>query len=984
MGNAGALNGPDYKITEDLGSRAGSNLFHSFGQFNLNNTESATFSGSTGINNVIGRVTGGQASNIDGTLRVSIPEANLYLLNPAGIIFGPNAKLNVPGSFHASTADILKFQDGTQLNSGETSVNPILTTAAPEAFGFLVDHAASISLTGGNNTVLEVDNGKTLSLIAGDISIKDASLYAPGGQVNLVSVASTGEVGISETGLDTASFEKMGNIDLSQDPLMPRVTIENNITLANIDVSADAAGRVFIRGGQMVMENAKIESQTINHDGGRIDIGLTDALSITGVFEMLESGIKTVTNGEGNTDGININTGTIDIYNNAIIANITNDKGNSGNAYISTDTLKIHNVAGIISTATKTAEGQSGNLTIAAKNTINMYDTAFISNNTSGKGNAGYLHIKTDSLTISESFINTTIDGSGTGGDLLIKTNNLEAFNRALISSSVFKNASNKGGNIDIEATGTISLTGPLGGILSQSHGRGNSGALTITSDKLHVRNGAEISSSISSSGNSGDLLIKANEIVLTNDIEVYSENILTGIKAKIFDLNENGTATGNSGNLIVKADNLIISNGAKISTSNLGQGNSGDLLVDSNTILLTNEEQFLAANPLSGAGIEAERSFGFTGNSGDLIVNADDLLVENGTEISTSNFGEDNANSGNLLVNSDNITLSGNGSSLRTGIYNTNFKAGNLGILAVNSKNLHINSGAGIGARTQAAGNGGNLAITTDLLEMYDGAKVDVSTAGTGQAGNLIIEADNILLDNATLQSASFLENNNISDDSKTAMSGNIKITIHDKLHLENKAAISVRTETANAGNVSIEGEGILKLSNGSEITTSAANGQGRGGDISLATPIVVLDGSFIKARAFKGIAGNITISGFLFKSPLSDVDASSELSMDGEVTLKPDSNISGSITKLPDTLMDKSNQLSERCAARSQTNSSSFVIKGNDKRSYKPGDLDPSNFNDYSGVKSISFQNPDKRDISFSSLENNYQLPMVGGCGE
>jgi filamentous hemagglutinin family protein len=117
VGPAGALTGPDYQITENLGKRPGSNLFHSFGRFNLNASESATFSGSTGIKNVISRVTGGQTSNIDGTLRVSIPNANLYLLNPAGVIFGQNAKLDVPGSFHVSTADYLKFQDGVRFDS---------------------------------------------------------------------------------------------------------------------------------------------------------------------------------------------------------------------------------------------------------------------------------------------------------------------------------------------------------------------------------------------------------------------------------------------------------------------------------------------------------------------------------------------------------------------------------------------------------------------------------------------------------------------------------------------------------------------------------------------------------------------------------------------------------------------------------------------------------------------------------------------------
>jgi filamentous hemagglutinin family protein len=144
LGVTSALRGPDFQITEDLGTRAGSNLFHSFGRFNLNSSQSATFSGSPGINNVIGRVTGGQTSTIDGTLRVSIPNANLYLLNPAGVIFGENATLDVPGSFHASTANYLKLQDGVRFNSGAATTPQVLTTAAPEAFGFLGENPAGI------------------------------------------------------------------------------------------------------------------------------------------------------------------------------------------------------------------------------------------------------------------------------------------------------------------------------------------------------------------------------------------------------------------------------------------------------------------------------------------------------------------------------------------------------------------------------------------------------------------------------------------------------------------------------------------------------------------------------------------------------------------------------------------------------------------------------------------------------------------------
>jgi filamentous hemagglutinin family protein len=99
--------GGNYIISD--GTIKGSNQFHSFGRFNVPTGESATFTGPNAIENIIGRVTGGELSDIDGTIASTIDGSNLYLLNPSGIMFGPNARLEVKGSFHASTADFIRL-----------------------------------------------------------------------------------------------------------------------------------------------------------------------------------------------------------------------------------------------------------------------------------------------------------------------------------------------------------------------------------------------------------------------------------------------------------------------------------------------------------------------------------------------------------------------------------------------------------------------------------------------------------------------------------------------------------------------------------------------------------------------------------------------------------------------------------------------------------------------------------------------------------
>jgi filamentous hemagglutinin family protein len=167
LGSQGPLTGPNYRIGAELGQRRGGNLFHSFEQFNVPAGGSATFTGPATIANILSRVTGGQPSAIDGVLRSEIAGAHLYLLNPSGVMFGPHARLEVQGSFHVSTADVLRFADETTFfaNLAQESV---LTVAPPAAFGFLGNTPAPIGIQG---STLQVPAGRALSVVGGDITL---------------------------------------------------------------------------------------------------------------------------------------------------------------------------------------------------------------------------------------------------------------------------------------------------------------------------------------------------------------------------------------------------------------------------------------------------------------------------------------------------------------------------------------------------------------------------------------------------------------------------------------------------------------------------------------------------------------------------------------------------------------------------------------------------------------------------------------------
>src|SRR4051794_39359398 len=197
------LHGGEIEIGAKLGTRRGDNLFHSFEKFGIATGQTATFTGPGDIKNVISRVTGGEVSNIDGTLASRVGQADLYFLNPAGVMFGPNARLDVPGSFHVSTAHELRFDDGVSFSALDKTGSG-LTVAAPEAFGFLGQLPGRIRV---DQSELRLNAGKALSLVGGDLDFAggaSGTLSASGGTVTLASLTGAGQSRVSDGAVDAA------------------------------------------------------------------------------------------------------------------------------------------------------------------------------------------------------------------------------------------------------------------------------------------------------------------------------------------------------------------------------------------------------------------------------------------------------------------------------------------------------------------------------------------------------------------------------------------------------------------------------------------------------------------------------------------------------------------------------------------------------------------------------------------------------------
>ena len=262
----------NYNITGGTRPGGGTNLFHSFGSFNVPTNNIANFLNETALptSNILGRVTGGNISNIFGSIQTTgFGGANLFLMNPAGFLFGPNATINVGGMVAFTSADYLRLADGVRFNATpNATADALLSTAPVAAYGFLGSNPGAITVQGSQLTVTD---GAGISLVGGDITIQSGTLAdgtvqpakvtAPSGQINLASVASPGE--IFRGTLDYApnvsgqSFGALGTIQISQKSV--------------IDASGDGGGTVIIRGGRFVLDDSRISANVTGPATGQFD-----------------------------------------------------------------------------------------------------------------------------------------------------------------------------------------------------------------------------------------------------------------------------------------------------------------------------------------------------------------------------------------------------------------------------------------------------------------------------------------------------------------------------------------------------------------------------------------------------------------------------------------------------------------------------------------------------------------------------------------
>ncbi|WP_353572902.1 filamentous hemagglutinin N-terminal domain-containing protein [Candidatus Albibeggiatoa sp. nov. BB20] len=692
-GNQLSINNGLYNISQDLGQTVGSNLFHSFDQFNVNQGEIAQFSGSEQIQNIISRVIGNQPSFINGTLRSTLPNADFYFLNPNGIIFGEFAQLQVPNSFHASTADYVKLSDGGEFNTRFPNQD-ILTTAPVASFGFLSDLPASIST---QNSTLQMAENKTLSFIGGDINLTGdspvifsnenallavfakSSLAASRGNINLVSLASQGEVSFSDNDL-ILNLERGGKVQF-------------NNTL--VDVSGRGSGRVLVRGGQLLMQDSTIQASTFaDLDGQSIDLQLTESILI-----------------EGNI---------------LALLGLSLGSGNAGSLFLKTPNLK--NTAWILSASL--ASGKSGDIRIEADDIL--FDRGGgVSNPTLSTGQSGNVQLKvTDTLTLS----------GRRSGNMNLGVAIYEDF-PSTITTTTFSNVT--AGNLSIEAK-HLQLDGGL--ISVDSFGVGHAGQLDIQANTATLLNGALVSSSAFSQGNGGQINLSISDTI---SVSGRRSGLLTVPFAATFENNDTGVnsstfSTGNAGTINLQAQNLLIADGGDVATSSIGKGAGGEVVINAENIQISRTGSVSSSAGFLFGNILPE----IEGKAGNIFIQAKQINLKAGGLINSTSMGKNDA--GSITIQVDSLVLEQN-SSIQTAARQAtggNISIQNHDLLSLNRSKLSTSVAVG-------QGGGGNISIDNPEFIVMNNSQI-IAQADAGQGGNIRIVAAQFLKSTASLVSAS------------------------------------------------------------------------------------------------------------------------------------------------------------------------------------------------------------------------------------
>ncbi|NEO36219.1 MAG: filamentous hemagglutinin N-terminal domain-containing protein [Moorea sp. SIOASIH] len=774
------------------GATRGANLFHSLAEFNVGELQRVYFANPSGIQTILTRVTGGNISNILGTLGVDGP-ANLFLLNPNGIVFGHKARLDVAGSFVASTANSLVFGDGQEFSATSPEAPPLLTINITPGLQYgkydprtRITNAGNLAvgqdltLAAGNLDLQgQLDAGRNLTLFGEDtVTIRDSvaqPFRASAGGLLLIQGNQSIDIAAhnhTDSGLfagqdlrlrshnpvaGDAHYTAGGSVSIEQLDGLPGnlFSPHDPIILANGDVSLGnytGASLHILAGGSVTVGDIEINSTDTADNAISPDNSNPFLASLANVTLSDQARTSVVIDGS--------NKPTLDIRAGIDWTLLGGFPGN-------TDT---GNLAPNVVTGATSADITIGDISIQAPNGLVLLTNQYQPNgsNPSNKLEIGTLRTDDDF----GGFV-------GNSGEVIIDYRGGIEISERIDASS----ASGKPGDITVITNDELSLDGSF--IISNTFGTEKGGDITIDTGSLFATNGAQIETSTFGEADAGKITIVADETVT---FEGNSEN---GEATGIFN-NIEQDATGNSGGISITTGSLFM-NDASLQSRIKGQGNGGDV-----TIIA--EDQVLVDKNKDSIVTQADPDA--IGNAGDISIDAESVTITNAARLVADTKAKGNA--GNITIKArDTVTIDGIAS-------NANIASGLRSRVGPNRDSSN---------KPQAEGEGGDITIEAKSVFMTNGGQISAEIYDIGKAGNIsIIAEDEVIIDGGA-------RNEN----------GNSLATI---------IFTRVRPKAVgNAGKVLIKG-GSVSLTNGALII-SETDGKGNGGDVEIiARDRVLFDG--------------------------------------------------------------------------------------------------------------------------------------------
>ncbi|MHC5676733.1 two-partner secretion domain-containing protein [Nostoc sp.] len=827
------------------GIAKGNNLFHSFNNFSVPTGGSATFNliNTPNITTIFSRITGGNVSNIDGLISKlnSSNPVSLFLMNPAGIVFGANARLNIGGSFVGTTANSIKFADGVEFSAVNSATPPLLTISVPVGLQF-GQATGNIQVQGtGNDGIVPTNKlgivaspGQTLALVGGDVNFDGGVITAPIGRIEIGAVNS-GTVSLTPI---TTGWQ----LGYTQVPELGDINFTNRSSLWNPNPIGNPNGGIQVVGRDITLNQSQIAgATTASGQGGNITVNAARSLFLGGVNANAQAPSAWIVNqvaqkATGNGGAVNIQAGQLTLQDGAAIETLSLGAGAAGKVEVRADTI--------------TASG-----TIPLKSPLAPTGSS-------------------SSRIASETY------ASGAGGDITVGARQVAFKESGGIFTTVFPGATGRGGNLsvnvaeDITAIAAHPLSFSASGIGAYTLWIGNGGNINVSTGTLHLLDGGEIFAASArlagipgtGAGNAGDVTVVARQAIDMVGAYPISPTVISAIANFT-------TGSGNGGNVSVTTPKLTLEAGAILAASTLpvfgifgdakqsnNLGNGGNVTVNvADRLSITGINQFTKAPTVLGSNTLGN------GTAGDVTIQTNHLVVQDGASIST--ITQATGNAGALTIQANDILVEGKN------ILNS--------AIAASAPITDKTTRQFYGLPDAPTGNAGRLSITTNRLTLRDNGRVNLKNSGTGNAGQLSIQADQVSLDNGQILATT-----------TTGQGGDIDLDVANVLLLRHGSTITAEAGgSGDGGTITIKAPLIVGVEN-SDIIANAF--EGKGGNIQITTQGLfglkyrtqLTSESDITASSQFGVNGNVQITNpdvnpnsGLMQLPVNLVDASQQI---------------------------------------------------------------------------------------------------------